>query len=156
MSQKLRTCSCCWRAATLIEVLAGLAILGSVTVALLLARGNLLEQHATAQRKLEAVRIADQLLAGWYARDSAVPIDEQGEVESHPGWTWRTQIIDRPYPIQDDALPTGTLKVELFNPDSPTPRAAVITVELLAPTPGEPRPPRHPPPPRVAPNPRHC
>lgn len=138
MNQKLRIYLRCWQAATLIEVLAGLAILGSVTVALLLARGNLLEQHALAMRKLEAVQIADQVLAGWHAQDNAVPIDEQGEIESHPGWTWRTQMIDSPYPINDDALPTGTLKIELFNTNSTTPQAAVITVELLTPAPGGP------------------
>lgn len=133
MKPRLTTCLPRWRAATLIEVLAGLAILGSVTVALLLARGNLLAQHATAQQKLEAVRIADRLLGGWYAEGSTIPMDEQGAVEGHPGWSWQTQTVEMPS-ASDDPLPTGMLRVELFSANSPTPQSAIVTVEIVIPT----------------------
>jgi type II secretory pathway pseudopilin PulG len=134
MNRRSQTCLRSWRAATLVEVLAGLAILGSVTVALLLARGNLLEQHATAQRKLEAVGIADRLLAGWYTQDSAVPIDEEGEVDGQPGWTWRTYMMDDPATSTEPLLPVSVVRVELYNNLGTAPDTAVITVDLLTPS----------------------
>ena len=51
---------------TLVEVVAGLALLGSVLVALLLARAAYLRQWARADRQLQAVAAADELLTVWH------------------------------------------------------------------------------------------
>ncbi len=130
MKTRLKGCSHHYQAATLIEVLTGLAILGSVTVALLLARGNLLEQYANAQLKLEAVTIADQLIAGWYAQDG-IPINEQGEIEAHQGWSWQTHTKSITGSFTDDDLPGSVVSVELYHHSSSTPDNVVITIELL-------------------------
>jgi len=80
---------------TLVEVLASLLLMGSLIVGLVLARGRLVQQHADAQAKLQAVEVADAILAQWWAQDPpAVPVDAQGEIASHPGWIWQTQHID--------------------------------------------------------------
>ncbi len=130
MKTRLKGCSQHYQAATLIEVLTGLAILGSVTVALLLARGNLLEQYANAQLKLEAVTIADQLIAGWYAQDG-IPIDEQGEIEAYPDWSWQTRTKINTGSSTDDDLPGSVVSVVLYHHSISTPDNAVITIELL-------------------------
>lgn len=90
---------------TLIEVLAALSLLGSLAVAMVLARGRLVEQHRAAEQKLKAVDAADQLLLQWWSGDSKqIPVNTSGMVEQNPGWTWETeQISDRvltPYDAQ--------------------------------------------------------
>lgn len=79
---------------TLIEVLAALALLGSLAVAMVLSRGRLREQHALAEKKLEAVEVADVMLSQWWASDSkSIPDGRSGVVEAQPGWTWETEAI---------------------------------------------------------------
>jgi type II secretory pathway pseudopilin PulG len=79
---------------TLIEVLAALSLLGSLAVTMVLSRGRLMEQHHRAEQKLEAVRVADGLLAEWWAEDLAgFPIDADGAVSTHENWSWETHIV---------------------------------------------------------------
>ena len=90
---------------TLIEVLAALSLLGSLAVAMVLARGRLVEQHRAAEQKLEAVDAADRLLLLWWSGESKqVPVNTSGVVEQHPHWAWETELIsDRrlaPYEAQ--------------------------------------------------------
>lgn len=136
MKHRSTICSSRLRGATLIEVLAGLAILGSVTVALLLARGRLLEQQALAVQKLEGVQLADGLLAGWYAQYAGVPIDEAGQVPDYPGWSWKTEvsITDTVNTISTDVVQLQLFhhKEPAFSGDSPG-RTPIIVVDLLIP-----------------------
>lgn len=79
---------------TLIEVLAALALLGSLAVAMVLSRGRLVEQHRLAEKKLEAVQAADVLLAQWWAADEKhVPVGLSGRIDGKPGWLWETEAI---------------------------------------------------------------
>ena len=76
---------------TLIEVLAALALLGSLAVAMVLSRGRLVEQHQRAEQKMQAIDIADQLLAQWWASEpKAIPVNTSGPVEGHQDWVWET------------------------------------------------------------------
>ncbi|CAN0317727.1 unnamed protein product, partial [Ectocarpus fasciculatus] len=77
---------------TLIEVLAALALLGSLAVAMVLSRARLVEQHQRAEQKLQAVEVANDLQAGWWAEDpNAIPIETSGDIEDNPGWVWETE-----------------------------------------------------------------
>jgi hypothetical protein len=58
---------------TLIEVAAGLAILGTLMASLLVARSRYLRQWATAGRKQEAVIAADALLSAWWNQIETLP-----------------------------------------------------------------------------------
>lgn len=69
----LKRSSTCLRSFTLIEVLAGLMILGTLLVSMILAKQSLLEQQARAHRKLDAVRLADALLSYWQATSTNAP-----------------------------------------------------------------------------------
>lgn len=80
---------------TLIEVLAALLLMGSILVALVTARGRLVNQHAEAVDIQEAVQAAEVLLAEWWATEPpTVPMGGRGEVVSHPGWVWTTTEVD--------------------------------------------------------------
>lgn len=87
----------CWRrrsGVTLIEVLAALALLGSLAVAMVLSRGRLGEQYGLAEKKREAVQVADAMLARWWAAEpKRVPAGVSGRVEGHPGWVWETEVV---------------------------------------------------------------
>lgn len=88
-----------WRPSTgvtLIEVLAALALLGSLAVAMILSRGQLMDQHRRAEQKLEAVRVADRLLAQWWESEpKSLPINSRGEVQGHDGWVWETSVVEK-------------------------------------------------------------
>lgn len=88
-----------WRRSTgvtLIEVLAALTLLGSLAVVMVLSRGQLMSQHRRAEQKLEAVRVADALLASWWAEGSgSVPINADGAVATHENWVWDTRAITK-------------------------------------------------------------
>ncbi len=78
---------------TLIEVIAGLAILGSLLAATVLARVAYTRQWVKANQKLEAVAAADALLAQWWRAPEGLPVSGAGDV---PGWeklTWRTHEL---------------------------------------------------------------
>ena len=75
---------------TLVEVLAGLALLGTLLVSMVLARGQLLEQKIKAARMLEAIAVADRLLAQWWEDPAAIPVGESGEIKD-AGMVWRTE-----------------------------------------------------------------
>ena len=77
---------------TLVEVLVGLAIMGSLVVALLVATSRLKAQDACAEYRLEACRVADGLLSGWWARKEEFPRTGSGIVEGG-SWSWRTRLV---------------------------------------------------------------
>jgi prepilin-type N-terminal cleavage/methylation domain-containing protein len=53
------------RGVTLIEIVAGLVILGTLLVSVSIARARFLRQWAEADRKLTAIHAADQLMTQW-------------------------------------------------------------------------------------------
>jgi len=98
MNEKWTTYSRCSRAAglTLIEVVAAIAILGTILVGIVLAKSRLTRQLVEADQRLAAVRAADELIAGWWTRDAGVPVDDAGVVDDHPEWSWRTHVMANP------------------------------------------------------------
>lgn len=79
------------RAMTLVEVIAGIALLGTVLAVTVLSHGRLLRQHQRAQTKLQAVAAVDQLLSQWYANGEAVPVEASGKWPGSPVVVWKTQ-----------------------------------------------------------------
>lgn len=136
MKHRSMICSSRLRGATLIEVLAGLAILGSVAVALLLARGRLLEQQMLAMQKIEGVKLADSLLAGWYAQDAGVPIGKSGQLPDYPGWSWETQTRNT---ATQDIINSEVVQLQIFHhydaalPTGSSGKAPIVVVDLLVP-----------------------
>src|SRR5688500_12150631 len=78
---------------TLIEVVAGLALLSTRRVAHLTTRPTLTRQWATAQQRLRAVEAADALLTVWWQEPKTFPWRASGTVPDEPGLSWRTQLV---------------------------------------------------------------
>src|SRR5688572_15241286 len=82
------------RGMTLIEVLAGVALLGSLLVGVVLARGRYIRQWTTAQHRLEAVQAADALLNQWWASEDSVPRSGMGSCGERRSLRWQTRLIE--------------------------------------------------------------
>jgi type II secretory pathway pseudopilin PulG len=81
---------------TLIEVIAGLALLGTLLSLLLLARARHIHRAAESAQRLAAVTAADELLSTWWARPEAFPRSGGGDVPNHPALRWRTLPVPNP------------------------------------------------------------
>jgi hypothetical protein len=80
---------------TLLEVVAGLALLASLLGALVLAKARYARQAAAADRRLEAVDAADDLLAAWHRDPKSLPHDGYGSgtVPGDSRLAWRTRPV---------------------------------------------------------------
>ena len=83
----------CRRGTTLVEVVAGLAVLGVLIASAATARARFSRQWAEAQRKLSAADAVDRMVAGWFdgGRD-LIPVNARGNLEGLESMTWRTSI----------------------------------------------------------------
>jgi hypothetical protein len=115
-----------WRGATLIEVLAGLVVLGTVLSAVVIARGRFVRQWAVAEQRLDAVRAADGLLEQWSSGGGwAVPTRDEGLIGE--SYLWRTM------PVGDESarkLDAVVVRLELYRRGSGA--RPVLAMELLA------------------------
>lgn len=113
-----RLTSCCRRShsrgLTLIEVVAAIAILGTLLVGIVLAKSRHTRQLERARAQADAVQATDALIAGWWTDVHGVPIDERGEVPGRSSLRWRTRLIDNPR-IED--LGARVVRVEVFADD---------------------------------------
>jgi len=120
------------RGTTLVEAMAGTALLGTLLVTLLIAASRLGLQTARAERRIEACRIADRLLEGWWTmKRDEFPRNASGAVPGVQGWRWRTTEVSN-----GDAITLGghVVAVDIFAPmeETGTPEPAV-RVELVLP-----------------------
>jgi type II secretory pathway pseudopilin PulG len=113
---------------TLIEVVAGLVILGTVLASLALARGRFARQWAAADRKLVAARALDALIANWM--ESSIPINRQGRLPNAKNCVWRTRASRNP---GTSKLGAEVVRIEVFDlADAERSNATpVVSVDLL-------------------------
>ena len=112
---------------TLVEVLAGLALLSTLLVAVLGTKVRVTRQWAHAQRKLEAVAAADKLLAGWWAKPTEFPRRSSGLVAGDSGLGWRTA------PVANDAIrPLGAsvVRLEIVDQRASAPSASFVLASV--------------------------
>jgi len=84
----------CRRGTTLIEVLAGLVILGTLLVSIAAARSRFQRQWSQADRRVAAVRATDSMLADWLAgAPQNISTHGSGPLPGMPDCTWRTRVI---------------------------------------------------------------
>lgn len=84
----------------LIDVLAALTLLGSTTVALVLAHARAVEQFTATQRQARASEIADALIATWRLERMDVRTETSGVMENDADWSWRRSA--EPVMVADD------------------------------------------------------
>ena len=114
---------------TLVEVVAGLALLGSVLVAMLLARAGYMRQAARANRRLEAVAAADALLAAWHRDPAILHPGSGGTVAGEGQLAWRTRLVPS---AEADSLGARVVRLEMLDERSATsPPPVLATVEFL-------------------------
>ena len=121
-----------WRrraGATLVEALAGMVLLGTLLVAMLVAKGRLTIQAQRAENRLQACQVLDGLLEGWWPDRKALPRSDTGGVPERPGWRWRTQIVESQ---SADAMRAQVVAVEVFAPNTRD-RLPAARVEILLP-----------------------
>lgn len=78
---------------TLIEVLAGLALLAALLMVLLTARTRATLQWTRANERLRAVQAADRLLADWWREPKDFPREGEGAIPGAADLRWRTRIV---------------------------------------------------------------
>ncbi len=83
---------------TLIEVVAAIAILGTILVGVVLAKARHTRQLALTARREVAVRLADELLSQWWTGGDGVPVGVSGE-DANASLAWRTRRVPNP-PIE--------------------------------------------------------
>jgi type II secretory pathway pseudopilin PulG len=120
---------------TLVEVLAGLVVLGTLLAAVTVARGRFLRQWAEADRRVQATRAVDALLSGWLSGSvQAVPVHSQGPlVGGAVNQVWRTRLMRDPVAAELGAV---VVRLEVF--DTTTSRRPTVTVDFLLQSPRPP------------------
>ncbi len=116
------------RGFTLIEVVAGLALLGTLLVSITLAKGRFTRQRAVADRQIQAIAATESLLAQWWQDLSTFPRQDTGEVPGAADLSWHTSLID-----DADAQDAGAVIVRMqINDQRQTESAASLIVIDLA------------------------
>jgi type II secretory pathway pseudopilin PulG len=117
---------------TLVEVIAGLVVLGTLLAAVTVARGRFLRQWAEADRRVQTTRAVDVLLSEWLGGSpQAVPIRSQGPlVGGAPNQIWRTHVKRDPAAT---ALGAIVIRLEVF--ETAAPAKATMAVDFLLPAP---------------------
>ena len=111
---------------TLIEVSAGLAILGTLLVAILMTEARCRRQAAVAHQRIRGAQAAEALLAKWWADPKKLPRTGAGTITGQPGFTWRTRVR-RDEQLRE--LGQEVVRLELFSGRaSPEPVVAVDVV----------------------------
>ena len=113
---------------TLVEVVGGLAILGTLLVALLVARDRYSLQWVRAQRRVEMTHAADTLLSAWWASADKFPRSASGDVDAAGTFWWRTGVAFNPAVSQ---LGAETVQLQVF--DRRDPAAPPVTVDVVLP-----------------------
>ncbi len=124
----------CWkrrarRGLTLVEVVAGLALLATLLVSILMAYGLHSGQIRAAQDRLEAIHLADELLNSWTATGSMPAVGEQERLNGDRQDLW-WRIVDG----STSGRPQNglrTVRLEVVRRAFGTPDTVVTSVELF-------------------------
>lgn len=119
------------RGMTLVEVVAGIALLSTLLVMILMAHRNHSAQIRKAKDRMKAIRVADELLSVWMASVSLPRIGQREEVPGVSGWHW--QII--PVPVTNDLslLRATSVRLEIVDGSRPSGDKLLASVELMVP-----------------------
>lgn len=115
---------------TLIEVLAGLVVLSTLLVGVVIASARLRGATARVGLRTEAVAAADALIAGWWADREKLPRSAEGDLPGRPGWRWLTRRKAVSPAIE--GMDAEVVVVEIFGPDG-QPDRPDAWVELVLP-----------------------
>lgn len=125
--------TCSSRAAlTLVEVVASLALLGTLLVGILVAHRRHVEQIHLASARIEAAQAADDLLLKWSAEGTWGAVTSTGIFEGRDDLVWRWSVIPSPQLRQMGAA-IGRLEVfaAVTSDERPLSSVEVITTSTF-------------------------
>ncbi len=118
------------RGFTLIEVLAGLVLLGTLLAAATLAKSRFTRQLADADRRIEAVDAADQLLTGWWSDPQSLPRSGSGTAPGADGLIWQTRTATY---AAHPAFEVAVTRLEIYDQRAQVGDAPIVAVDVLVP-----------------------
>ena len=124
---------------TLIEVIAAIAILGTILVGMVLSKSSHTHQLALAQRQIIAVRVVDELIADWWTSSQGVPVGEYGLFGKDESLVWETRVVQNEV---IEKLGAKVVRVEVRELNSAKSKPAseqelLFAVELVLPAPAK-------------------
>lgn len=119
---------------TLVEVVAGIALLTVLLVMILAAFRAHAAQVRSARLRMAAIRQADALLSHWTAAEGIPAVGKQAALPELPGGSWRIAASHGSADL--DEIGGSAIRLEIvssagLNPDSP-----LVSVELVVPAEG--------------------
>lgn len=110
---------------TLVEVLAGLALMGTLLVTMIVLKSRFTHQLVGSDKQLNGAAAADALLTDWWPNPAELPIGHSGTVQSSPSLHWRTSLV-----INDTVTHFGgkVVRLEITSESN-----VVATVEVILP-----------------------
>lgn len=123
----------CWRRCgtrglTIVEVIAGLALLSTLLVSILVTYRAHAAQVRGAQDRLAAIEAADDLLTEWSAAGVVPAVGREERLPGDDGWAWRI-VAGQGDLIRE--LGIKTVRLEIFRLTADDPTEALASVELL-------------------------
>ena len=119
---------------TLVEVVAGIALLALLLVLILLSFREHAAQIREAKFRAVAMREADSLLSAWTASGSIPAVGDEQEIVDHPGWQWR--IVSVPGREGLSQIGAGVVRLEIVSSSDVARVHPLATVELVVPSAG--------------------
>jgi len=126
------------RGLTLVEAVAGIAILGTMLAAVLVATSRLRVQDAQAASRIEACQLADAMLNELWKKPEEFPRKGTGRVSGSRDWQWRASVVPS---VDANELNGEVVAVEFFQANKAATKASiadggppVLRVEMVLPT----------------------
>ena len=118
---------------TLLEVIAGLALLATLLTMILVAFGSNLRQVRRSQQRLAAIHQADLLLGEWLlqGQPDSIPRDGSGDIPDDDQMIWRTHEIPEP---QATDLGVCVVRLEILDRKNSATNKPLASVDFVLPT----------------------
>jgi type II secretory pathway pseudopilin PulG len=113
---------------TLVEVVAGLALLAAVLGGILTAKSRCARQSRQAIQRQQAIQAADEMMSLWWQDVKGFPRQGSGAVPLHPGLDWRILPVRNP---QAEAFGGEVVRLEIKGDASN--RSPLIALEVVLP-----------------------
>lgn len=117
---------------TLIEVIAGLALLGTLLVSTMLAYGRHVRQLKRAREQTLLLKKLDTLVTSWFLQEEALWIPAEGRLPDTPDYRWK-RTLTRQSPRNQEGLLIS--RVEAWKATTSSDDQPLCAIELATPSP---------------------
>jgi len=132
MMHRSNSTNCCRRGLTLIEVVAGLALMGTLLAAMLSGKSRFTGQYHHAQRVLTAVELLDAFLIDRWPAIGEIDDSDSGDFAGESDMTWRISVVDDPVAADWHCR---VVRVEVLDANWESDEPPLASVDLLVPDP---------------------